>query len=219
MKKIVLGLFLVLGLAIAQTNLETLFTQSELQILEQLVSLAQSNDAKVLEASIALEDTEMLGRLSEALTVNAGVGLSGDFYGQAAPKYSVSVSLDLMQLVDGESANLAQAKVLGEKNNVRVRTVEAFVNYKVAKESAESAALGVESATAAFNATHAKVEMGEATRTEQLQAQQAVSGSAIGLLEANGQVIVALENLAAVVGAAPAEVAAILEGEVTLAAR
>jgi hypothetical protein len=91
MKKVVLGLFLVLGLAIAQTNLETLFTQGELQTLEQLVSLAQAKDAKVLEASLALEDTEMLGRLSEALTVNAGVGLSGDFYGQAAPKYSITI--------------------------------------------------------------------------------------------------------------------------------
>jgi outer membrane protein TolC len=219
MKKVVLGLFLVLGLAIAQTNLETLFTQSELQTLEQLVSLAQANDAKVLEASLALEGTEMLGRLSEALTVNAGVGLSGDFYGQAAPKYSITISLDVMTLVDGEDTNLAQSKIESEKNNVRVRTVEAFVNYKVAVESAQSAALSVESATATFNAIHARVEMGEATRTDQLQAQQAVSGAAIGLLEANGQVIVALENLAAVVGAAPAEIVAILEGSNTLAAK
>ena len=219
MKKIVLGLFLVLGFAIAQTNLETLFTQSELATLEQLILLAQANDAKVLEASIDLEDTEMLGRLSEALTVNAGVGLSGDFYGQAAPEYSISIGLDVMTLVDDGDANLAQAKIESEKNNVRVRTVEAFVNYKVAKESAESAALAVESATAAFNATHARVEMGEATRTEQLQAQQAVSNAAIGSLEANGQVIVTLESLAAVVGSTPRDVVAILESGNTVAAR
>lgn len=217
--KIILGLLLVLGFASAQTNLETLFTQSELATLEQLVSLAQANDANVLEASLALEDTEMLGRLSESLTVNAGVGLTGDFYGQAAPKYSISIGLDLMTLVDGANPNLAESKVSTEKNNVRVRTVEAFVNYKVAVESAESAALAVESATAAFNATHARVEMGEATRTEQLQAQQGVSGAAISLLEANGQVIVALENLAAVVGSTPMDVVAILQGETTVATR
>ena len=219
MTKVILGLFLVLGFAIAQTNLETLFTQSELATLEQLVSLAQANDAKVLEASIALEDTEMLGRLSEALTVNAGVGLSGDFYGQAAPEYSISIGLDVMTLVDDGDANLAQAKIESEKNNVRVRTVEAFVKYKVAVESAQSAALSVESATATFNAIHARVEMGEATRTDQLQAQQAVSGAAIGLLEANGQVIVALESLAAVVGSTPRDVVAILESGNAVATR
>ena len=151
-----------------------------MNLMWRIESALSSSRKLVLEASLALEDTQLLGRLQDGLTVNAGVGLTGDFYGQAEPSYSVS--LNLMTLIDGEDTNLAQSKVSSEKNSVRVRTVEAFVNYKVAVQRAESAALGVESATAAFNATQARVEMGEATLINQLQAQESVSGAAISLL-------------------------------------
>ena len=88
--------------------------------------------------------------------------------------------------------------------------------YKVALETAESAAHALESAEAAFRATQAKLEVGEATLTDQLRAQTAVSEAAITLLGANGQVIVGLEALAATVGQPPGEVLAVL-GSATLA--
>ena len=53
--------------------------------------------------------------------------------------------------------------------------------------------------------------MGEATLTDQLRAQTAVSEAAIALLGANGQVIVGLEALAATVGQPPGEVLAVLD--------
>lgn len=212
-----IGCFLVIQLifSLAQTNLETLFTGDELSVLEGLVHTAQANDANIAKARLELGtvvgETQLTGRLREALTVNTGVSLEGDIYGQASPSYSVSVNLNVMNLIPDAEAAAANNAVLAEAlASVRVRTVQAFVTHKVAQERAESAALALESAEAAFRAVSAKQEVGEATLTDQLRAQSTVGDAAMALLEANGNVIVSLESLAATIGETPAAIIAAL---------
>ena len=217
----VVAIGVLLSFCTAQTNLETLFTQGELGVLEQLVSVAQTNDAEVAQAALQLGigegETQFLGRLKEALTVNAGVALQGDMYGQASPDYSISVSLDVLSLIpDADPTQVNVTRLENARTQARLRTVQAFVAYKVALETAESAAHALESAEATFRATQARFEVGEATLTDQLRAQMVVSEAAIALLGANGQVIVGLEALAATVGQPPGEVLAVL-GSATLA--
>lgn len=204
------ALITLLSFSAAQTNLEALFTGAELAVLEQLFATAASHDVSVARANLALEqaagELELTGRLKDALTVNAGLSLDGDIYGQAAPKYSINISLDVLKLLpDSSASQVLEAELGAALADTRVRTVQAFIDYKIALENADSVALELESAGAIFKAVSARLEVGEATRSDQLRAQTAVSSSAIALLEANGRVIVTLESLAALVGISPAE--------------
>lgn len=205
--RVVLGLLLMAlpGVSAAQTNLEALFTGAELAVLEQLVTKAASHDVNVARAKLALEQTtgelELTGRLKDALTVNAGLSLDGDIYGQAMPNYSINISLDVLKLLpDNSTKKVLEAELEAALADTRVRTVQAFIDYKIALENADSVALELESAGAIFKAVGARLEVGEATRSDQLRAQTAVSSAAIALLEANGRVIVTLESLSAIVG-------------------
>ncbi|MCA9839293.1 MAG: TolC family protein [Trueperaceae bacterium] len=212
LKRIVksLALMALFGFSAAQTNLKALFTGAELAVLEQLVTTAVLHDVNVVRAKLALEQTagelELTGRLKDALTVNAGLSLEGDIYGQAMPNYSINISLDVLKLLPDSSANkVLEAELEATLADTRVRTVQAFIDYKIALENADRVALELESAGALFKAVTARLEVGEATRSDQLRAQTVVSSAAVALLEANGRVIVTLESLAAIVGISPAD--------------
>ena len=74
--------------------------------------------------------------------------------------------------------------------------MQAYVTYKVATNSAEASARNVEAAEAAFQVSAARYNVGDAIFANQIQAQTTVADAAVNLLSANGQVIVALEQLA-----------------------
>ena len=119
----------LLSFCTAQTNLETLFTQGELGVLEQLVSVAHANDVEVAQAALQLGigegETQFMGRLKEALTVNAGVALQGDIYGQASPDYSISVSLDVLSLLpDADPTQVNVTRLENARAQARLRTVQ-----------------------------------------------------------------------------------------------
>ena len=217
LKPVLLALWALVSLGSAQ-NLEIVFTAEDRAALESLVTLAQGNDPLVLERRQSLAQSEydlsIPGRLTEALSVNAGTGLTGDFYGQAAPSFSVSVSVDVMELVKREDTSLMSAQVSDALETARLKTVEAFVAYKVALESAEASARALEAAEASLKVVQVRVEAGAEVAAAQIGAQSAVADAAINLLRANGNVIVALERLASIVGATPERTAQMAGGEV-----
>jgi outer membrane protein TolC len=196
-------------------TLETLFSASDLVSLEQLINAAQANDAEVLETLAQIEVLERSssfeGRLTDALTIQAGAELEGDFYNQASPSYSISISLNVMELVaSSDTRRILDIQLARARAQARVSTVQAFVDYKVAVNAAEAAARAVEASEAAFHVTAAQYTVGDAILANQISAQTAVADAAVRLLSTNGQVIVALEQLATVSGLTPAAVATIV---------
>ena len=57
------------------------------------------------------------------------------------------------------------------------------------------------------------LEAGEATLSDQIRARSSVADAAVALLSANGEVITALESLAATIGLGPQETFQLIEGE------
>ena len=198
--KIIWMLTLVMSLpCFAQTDLQTFFKPEELGTLERLVSAALANDAAVLEAQAALgvEQTDLTfeGRLLDALTIGAATDLSTDFYGQVSPSVNVSVALDVVSLLDAQDeTTILTAQLEAVQRQTRVAVVAAFTRYHVALETAKGAALSVESAEAGFRVVQARFDIGEATLSDELAAQETVSESALDLLRANAEVINALEG-------------------------
>jgi len=213
------GLLLIVvlsGFVLAQgVSLQTFFSNSDLVILEQLIAAAEMNDLAVLELNAELLKSEHAlsteGRLAEALNVKAGGSLSTDLYRQATPSFNISVSLNVMELVGGNDRTaILEAQIAEAKDLARVKTVEAFVAYKISIEAAEAHARKVEAAQAAFEVVKTRVETGDAILSNQLRAQSDVADAAMALLTANGNVIVRLEKLATVVGLRPEETVAVL---------
>ena len=204
--------------AAVKTELATFFSPEQLTALEQLVTASESASPTVLEAqhvlSVAESQREIGTRLLDSLTINVGTGLAGDMYGQIEPRYSVSAGVDVMKIVKIEdNTGVLRAQVEAARAENRARVAAAYVGYVVAQEAAEAAAHTVQSSDAAFQVVKARVEVGEATLSDQLTAQNAVSSSALALLQANSQVIVSLEQLAAVVGRSPKETLAVINAE------
>ncbi len=200
-----------------KTELATFFTPEQLTALEQLVTASEGASPAVLEAqhalSVAESQREIGARLLDSLTINVGTGLSGDFYGQATPRYSVSAGVDIMKLVNVEDkTGVLGAQLATARSENRAKVAAAYVAYVVAQEAAEAASHTLESIDVSFSVVKARVEVGEATLSDQLTAQNAVSSSALALLQANSQVIVSLEQLAAAVGRSPKETLAVVNG-------
>ena len=221
--KHLLALILVASSFALSQNLEIVFTAEDTATLEQLVELAQANDLSVIEAEQELRSGEYAdstgGRVTDALSVSAGTGLSGDMYGQVAPNYSVSVSLDVMDLFRAQDTSTLEHEVRDAKETARLKTVEAFVGWKVATQSATAASRALEAAEASLEVTDIRVEAGADVAASQLAAQSRVADAAIDLLTANGAVIVAVEKLASVVGTPTQETVALLEGATATASR
>lgn len=215
-------LLALLPLAHAQEGqhrvLETVFGPTDLAALEQLVAAAQESSPEVLEASrtveLAAAAVEPLGRLAQALDVRASGNVAGSLYTQASPSYSISVSLDVVGLLEVPDEREVLARRLATaRAQTRVQVVEAFTAYVVARNAAESAAQALESAEAQFRVVSSRLEVQEATLSDQIGARSSVGSAAVTLLSANAEVIVTLERLAAVVGLSAEETLALMEGE------
>lgn len=201
----------------AQVSLAVTVTPEQRAGIEELARRAWGVSAAVLEAEAALARSTWVyspeGRLAEALSVTGNAGISGDVYGQAAPRAAISVSLDVMTLAgEPEAGELRalEARVAAARGQVRVAVLEAAVRLLVARAAAESAAQGLETAEAAFRVAEARLELGDVTATAVLEARLAVSQAAVGLLRANAEAVVALESLAAQVGLGAAETGSLL---------
>lgn len=200
--------------------LETVFSPGDLAALERLVSTAQANSPEVLEATRAVDlaaaEVEPLGRLTQALDVRAGANVAGGLYTQASPSYSISVSLDVVGLLDApDEREVLKRRLARARAQTRVQVVEAFTGYVVARNAAESAAQALESAEAQFRVTTSRLEVQEATLSDQISARSSVGNAAVSLLSANAEVIVRLEQLAAVVGLSAEQTLALVAEEQT----
>ena len=225
MGKVLWALLLALSLGVVSAQesagelpaptLETLFAKRDLSVLEQLVSAAQKGSPDVVEAEHALAltapDAELLGRLSRSLDIGVGANLAMDYYSQASPSYSISLSLDVVELLSGDDKKSVLAgRVVRARAQTRLAVVAAFTRYTVARNAAESAAQALETNEAQFRAVGSLLKVGEATLNDQLAARSAVSSAAVTLLSANAEVIVSLEALAGTVGMTAQAVAGVL---------
>jgi len=211
------SLLIALNTGVTQT-LTSFFTDSDLQTLDQLIVIAEANDLQILEYKAELGDNEasfgFTGRLGEALSVNAGTSVSGSYYGQAELSYSLSVSLNVMDLLSvSEGSSVIEQRIVSAKLNTRVRVVEAFVAYKVSLINAETRARAVEASQARYEVAVTRVQAGESILSSQINAQSDLASAGLSLYSANGEVIIALERLAAVVGLTPFETVSILRGQ------
>ena len=86
----------------AQVSIGVTVTAAQRAGIEELARRAWGVSAAVLEAEAALARSTWVfspeGRLAGALSVTGNAGISGDVYGQAAPRAAISVSLDVMAL-------------------------------------------------------------------------------------------------------------------------
>lgn len=201
----------------AQVSIGVVVTDEQWGRIEELARRAWSVSAAVLEAeAAAARSTWALtpeGRLAEALDITSSAGISGDVYGQAAPRVAISVSLDVVALAgepDSGEMQALEARVAEARARVRLDVIEAAVQTLIARAAAESAVQGLETAEAAFRVAEARLELGDVTATAVLEARLAVSQAAVGLLRANAEAVLALEGLAALVGVSAAEAGALL---------
>ena len=199
-------------------SLDAFFSDLEIAVIEQLLERAQENDIALLQAQATLagleRDLSFASRLEDALSVSAGVGLNGNFYDQASARYEISVSLDVIRLLEGQEdqSSLLTVAVENARRQLRLRVVNDFVGYKISREAARAAALALESAETNFRVVEARLEVGDATISDALSAQNAVGSAAITLLQANGDIIQALEQLATTIGTEPEEARMLVMG-------
>jgi len=206
-----------LSTAFSQT-LPSFFSDSDLATLEQLITIAEQNDLQILEYKAELGTNEnefsFQGRLGEALSVNAGTSVSGSYYGQAELSYNLSISLNVIELLNvNDTSGVINQRILSAKLDTRVRVVEAFVAYKIALVNAETRARAVEASQARYEVAVTRVQAGESILSSQINAQSDLASAGLSLYSANGDVIVSLERLAAVVGLTAFETVSILRGE------
>ena len=193
-----------------QTNLDTFFSEEELVVLEQLVVTAEVHDLAVQRALNELRvnqaELETFNRVTNALTISGGADVEGDIYGQSSLGYDISISLDIIKLIDvDDNTNVLNVAVDSARRDCRTRVVNAFVTYKVATQNAEVATLDLEAAEVGLDVSTSLYKAGKATQSDLLNSQERMGQAAVKLLEANGQVVVSLEELAAVVGITPTE--------------
>ena len=179
-------------------------------VLDQLVTTAELHDLAVQRALNELKvnqaELETFNRVTNALTITGGTDVEGDIYGQSSLGYDISISLDIIKLVDvADNTNILDVAIGSARRDCRTRVVNAFVAYKVAIQNAEVATLDLETAEVGLGVSTSLYEAGRVTQSDLLNSQERVGQAAIKLLEANGQVVVSLEELAAVVGITPIE--------------
>lgn len=196
---------LLLGTAIAQGGLGTHLSNHDLHGLEVLVAVASANDSAVIAAR-----TDLPPALEEILAIDVGATLHGDIYGQVEPAFSLSIRLDPLALIDRER-RLREAELHEAEARVRLRVVEAFIRYRVALEQAAATALGLETAREHLRVTEIRYRSGMAIPADVLDARDRAAQAATRLLQANGEIVVALESLAATVGTGPVQVLELME--------
>jgi len=219
--KLSLGFIFSFLVCISITTAQTLpsfFSDTDLATLEQLIVIAEANDLQILEYQAELGTNEtsfgFTGRLGEALSVTAGTSVRGSYYGQAELSYNLSISLNVMDLLSvSEGSSVIEQRIVNAKLNTRVRVVEAFVAYKISLINAETRARAVEASQARYEVAVTRVQAGESILSSQINAQSDLASAGLSLYSANGEVIVSLERLAAVVGLTAFETVSILRGE------
>lgn len=190
------GVFLPLLLLPALAQAPGL-TQEETRILDRLVEEALPRDPAYLRALADLEASRQSLGILGALSAEAGASLAGE-YGQVAPSYRLSVSLNLAELFRDRSPALKALEA--QRREVRVRVAGAFFRWLAAREAARTAADGVEAREAELKALQAKARVGAATPAEVLAAAERLSQARLALYRANLDLALALEDLARAAG-------------------
>ena len=200
--------FLLSPIALSQNTIDTFFTTGELAALEELVGQASLSNPTVLIAkqnfASAKAELAVGNQLLDALTMNAGASLVGDFYGQSTPSYTFSLGVDVIKLI--ESTDRTQTMLMSvesARTKNRVEVVRAFTGWKVAIEQAKTASDFLESVGMTNQLVVHKLNVGDATQSDVTRAIADLSNAKIALLQANANVIVSLEALASVVGNEP----------------
>jgi len=212
---LILLLVTLLNLTPAQTNISTVISNKQRATLEQLVILAEENNIDIQKAKLALNQAnhilEPLGRLKEALTITGSSSLSGDYYGQLSPSYSISLALNVLDLFPEDASKERTLTLQETRASLRLDILDKYLTYLTALEQAKARALELEASELAFRAEQARFNVGNATLVEQARAQTNVSQAALTLLTANTSIITATEALAATLGLSIEELNQILK--------
>lgn len=176
-------------------------TQEEARILDRLVEEALPRDPGYLRALADLEASRQTLGILGAVSAEVGASLAGE-YGQVAPSYRLSVSLNLAELFRdrGPALRALEARAEAARREARVRVAEAFFRWLAAREAARTAADGVEAREAEMKAQQARARVGGATPAEVLAAAERLSQARLALYRANLDLALALEDLARAVG-------------------
>ena len=222
--------FISLGLVIfvatytqAQTPLPVSFNEHDVVICEHLVALATQNDPEVLNAELALQQSELnesvAGLLSESVTLSVGTGLNSPTFEQVNPTFNVAVGVDLMALLQPRVSRVEadRLSVEAQKKTTRVNVLRAYMGYRVALAAAQSAGTSLENRVRQLEVTQVQVQAGAVAPTDVLSAQDALFAAQLGLYEANANLMVTKTELAQVVGITPEELEAVLTSDALVA--
>ena len=137
-------LLTLLSFALAQTSISTVITPEQRATLEQLVVIAEENSLEVQQAelsfTLAKQKLEPLGRLKEALNITGSTTLSGDYYNQVSLSYSISLSLNVLNLFPDDQTKQEQVRLDEARTTVRLEVVENYLSYIAALEQAKARA-------------------------------------------------------------------------------
>ncbi|WP_038059362.1 TolC family protein [Thermus amyloliquefaciens] len=176
-------------------------TQEEARILDRLVEEALPRDPVYLKTLADLEAARQTLGILGAVSAEVGAALAGE-YGQVAPSYRLSLSLNLVELFrdKGPALRALEAQAEAQRREVRLRVAGAFFRWLSAREAARAAADGVEAREAELKALQARARVGAATPAEVLAAAERVSQARLALYRANLDLALALEDLARAAG-------------------
>ncbi len=220
------ALTLVLALAPLPAQAQTpaggapnVLTTQQVTVFNNLVAQAKENDPAYLKARAQ----ELAGRTDAgvfgAVTGNAAVTLStSGGFDQVAPGARLSVGVDLNKLFAAATGgNAAQVQALtastsAAARDLRVRVLRAYTCYLYAIRAAGVAADALELGRAAVGQARARAAAGAATGVDVLRARQQENQADASLYQANLNLAVAKQELAAVVGVDLAELDRLLNG-------
>lgn len=194
-------------------------TATQIQVFNNLVAKAKVSDPAYLTA-YAKEiqgrgDAGAFGAISATGSVT--LATSGGF-DQVSPGARLSVGVDLQKLyaaaTGGNRAQLAAltASTSAAAQELKVRVLQAYTAYLYAIRAAGVAADGLELNRAAVSQATARAQAGAATGVDVLRAKQQENQADAGLYQANLNLAVAKQQLAAVVGVELTELDTLLTG-------
>ena len=215
----IIVLLVVLASKVFAQGAPNILTAQQVAVFDQLVSSAKKADPSYLGTL----QKEQLGRLTAsplaAISATGSVGLStSSGFDQVTPGARLAVSVDLKQLYTGLTGqNAAQLSVLTASTSqagrdLRVKVLQAYTGYLYAIRSAGIAADGLELANAETLQQRARAAAGAATGVDVMKAAQGQNSADAGLYQANLNLAVSKQQLAAVVGLELGQLDALLLG-------
>ncbi|MFN6565137.1 MAG: hypothetical protein RMY28_035795 [Nostoc sp. ChiSLP01] len=191
--------------------LQTEITQQDLEIIEQLVAIAEGNSAQVLETKAAMG----LNAFRDIVAIELSPGVSTistlpDSSSEYSNSFSLTVTVDPIKFVSTfEQLRVSRARWKEARQQKRLAIVQYYLTYVQARQAALIATYKIQKFTEYSRIVSLN---SHATSPEKINhlANPDYVAAATSMLDTNARQQLALEELAACVGLTPKETIAII---------